>query len=89
MTPAAIVTAALGIAMATYQGWHWMAVTGWFHVKLALVGILVVYHAYLGRLTAEFALDRNRHTDVFYRWINEFPLLVLVGTIALAEVKPF
>lgn len=89
MTPAAVVTVALGLAMAVMQGWHWVLESGWFQVKLALVGILVIYHAYLGRLTSAFARDQNRHSHVFFRWINEFPVIVLVGAIVLAELKPF
>ena len=34
--------------------------------------------------------DRNRHSDLFYRWINEIPALpVLVGAVLLVVFKPF
>ena len=42
------------------------------------------------RLMREFREDRNRHGDVFYRWINEIPALpVLIGVVLLVVFKPF
>jgi protoporphyrinogen IX oxidase len=38
----------------------------------------------------DFRADRNRHGDVFYRWINEIPALpVLIGVVLLVVFKPF
>jgi len=38
----------------------------------------------------DFREDRNRHRDVFYRWINEIPALpVLVAIVLLVVFKPF
>jgi protoporphyrinogen IX oxidase len=36
-----------------------------------------------------FRHDRNPHGHVFYRWLNELPVLILVGVVVLAVVKPF
>ena len=45
---------------------------------------------WLGKLMEDFRLDRNRHSHVFYRWINEIPALpVLVGAVLLVVLKPF
>ncbi|MGE0334963.1 MAG: protoporphyrinogen oxidase HemJ [Gammaproteobacteria bacterium] len=88
-TPSALVAAFLGLWLIALQGIEWLANAGWLQAKLLLVAILLTYHVYLGYLTRRFALDENVHTDKFYRWINEFPLLILVGVIVLAEVKPF
>ena len=49
------------------------------HAKLALVLVLIAYHLYCGRLLADFKHDRNRHGHVFYRWFNEFPVLILIA----------
>ncbi len=51
----------------------------WFQVKLALVLLLIVLHVYLGKLLLDFKYDRNSHGHVFYRWINEVPVLFLIG----------
>ncbi len=61
----------------------------WMHAKLALVFLLVLYHIYCGKLLFDFKHDRNQHSHVFYRWLNEFPVIVLVGAIILAILKPF
>lgn len=84
MTPGAVITLALGI-------WLWFGYdfSGlWLHLKLALVVILVIYHVYLGVLLVAFKQDRNRHSHIFYRWLNEFPVLLLIAIILLVELKP-
>ena len=85
MTPGAILTIIFGL-------WLWLGygITGaWLHVKLALVGVLVVYHIYCGKLLLDFKHDRNRHSHVYFRWFNELPVLILIAVILLVEVKPF
>jgi protoporphyrinogen IX oxidase len=86
MTPGAVLTIAFGM-------WLWLGYGisgGWLHAKIALVGILVAHHIWLGKLMLDFRHDRNRHGDVFYRWINEIPALpVLIGAVLLVVFKPF
>jgi protoporphyrinogen IX oxidase len=85
MTPGAIVTIALGL-------WLWLGYGiggGWMHAKAALVAVLIGYHLWCGRLIAAFKQDRNRHGHVFYRWFNEFPVLVLIAIVLLVVLKPF
>jgi putative membrane protein len=85
MTPGGILTIVFGL-------WLWLGygITGaWLHVKLALVAVLIVYHIYCGKLMLDFKHDRNTHGHVFYRWLNEFPTLILVAGVILVVVKPF
>jgi putative membrane protein len=85
MTPGAVLTIALGL-------WLWLGYGiggGWLHAKLALVAVLICYHLWCGRLLAAFRQDRNRHGHVFYRWFNEFPVLLLIAIVVLVVVKPF
>jgi putative membrane protein len=89
MTPGAIITIALGLWMIFDYAWEAYKNTGWLHAKLVLVAILIAYHVYCGKLLADFKYDRNRHGHVFYRWLNEFPVLILVAVTLLAVVKPF
>jgi putative membrane protein len=56
---------------------------------MALVGVLVVYHVYCGKLMLDFRQDRNRHGHLYFRWLNEFPVLALIAIILLVELKPF
>jgi protoporphyrinogen IX oxidase len=85
MTPGAILTIVFGL-------WLWLGYGisgGWMHAKLFLVLVLVIYHLYCGKLLKDFKLDRNRNSHVFYRWFNEFPVLILFAVIILVVVKPF
>ena len=88
-TPSAILTLAFGLWMVSLNGWEWVASTHWFQWKLGLVGILFAYHGYLGRLVRDFAADRNKHSEKYFRIINELPVLALIPVVVLAEVKPF
>ncbi|MDH3279736.1 MAG: protoporphyrinogen oxidase HemJ [Gammaproteobacteria bacterium] len=85
MTPGAILTVAFGI-------WLWLGygfAGRWLHAKLALVIVLIGYHLWCARLLNDFKYDRNQRTHVFYRWFNEFPVLLLVAAVILVVVKPF
>jgi len=85
MTPGALFTIVFGL-------WLWLGYGfsgGWLHAKLALVAVLVAYHGYCGKLLVDFKHDRNRHGHVFYRWLNEFPVILLFAVVILVVVKPF
>jgi len=89
MTPGMIATLLFGIWMLTDYAWELYSAAGWLHIKLALIGLLLVYHYFCGVWLFDFKNDRNRRSHVFYRWMNEVPVLFLVGIIILAVVKPF
>jgi len=61
----------------------------WFLVKLALVASLVVYHVICGRYLTQFETKEQAKNHVFYRWFNEFPVLILFSVIILVVVRPF
>lgn len=85
MTPSAMVAVTLGL-------WLWLGFGfsgGWLHAKLTLVTVLLAYHVYCGKLLRDFRDDRNQRSHVFYRWFNEFPVLILVAVVILVVVKPF
>lgn len=88
MTPGAVLTIGFGIWELSYAASSYLHMV-WMDVKLALVGLLVVYHLYLGKLLFAFKYDRNRHGHVFYRWLNEVPVLFLVAIVILVVVKPW
>ena len=62
---------------------------GWLHAKIALVVLLIAFHGWCWKLTRDFREDRNRHSERFYRVINEIPALALIGIVVLVVVKPF
>ena len=85
MTPGALLTIVFGVWLWLGYGFH----GGWLYAKTALVALLAVYHVYCGKLMIDFKQDRNRHGHVFYRWLNELPVVVLIAIILLAELQPF
>lgn len=92
--PSAILAVGLGVWLLVGYWWQpFLAATAtstvWLHVKISLVVILIGYHFYCGKFVNDFKLDRNRHSHVFYRWFNEFPVLILIATTILVEVRPF
>lgn len=88
MTPSAVLTAVFGLWLIFGYG---MGIDsgGWFHVKMLLVLLLIGYHVYCGKLMLDFKHDRNQRSHVYFRWFNEFPVLILIGAIILAVVQPF
>ena len=89
MTPGMIVTFIFGIWMLADYAWAVYATAGWLHAKLALLVLALVYHYFCYLWLNDFKLDRNQRSHVYYRWMNEVPVLFLVGIIILAVVRPF
>ncbi|MCW5621260.1 MAG: CopD family protein [Burkholderiales bacterium] len=85
MTPGAILT--IGFGLWLWLGWF-RDVGGWLHAKLALVLVLIAYHLWCGKLLRDLAQGRNRHGHVWFRWFNEFPVLLLFAIVILVVVKP-
>ena len=84
-TPGAILTIVFGL-------WLWLGygfLGGWLHAKLLLVVVLVGYHVWCGKLMVDFREGRNPHGHIWYRWFNEFPVLILFGSVFLVVLKPF
>ncbi|MEO6925924.1 MAG: CopD family protein [Rhodanobacter sp.] len=80
-----------------WQGWRVFpaalpnvtAGTHWIDAKLSLIVVLLVYFVWAGRL-----LKRSIKGDALpsarrLRWMNELPVLVLLGVIYLVIAKPF
>jgi putative membrane protein len=88
MLPALVMTYGFGIALAATPGiidWG----QGWVWVKLALVGVLTVFHMLLARWRREFADGQYPHTARFFRIANEIPTVAMIAIVVLVIVKPF
>jgi putative membrane protein len=84
-TPLAVLALAFGF-------WLWFGygfAGGWLHAKTTLVGGLVAYHLYCGRLLKVFQSGGNTRSHVWFRWFNEVPVLLLLAVVLLAVLKPF
>ncbi|WP_298725075.1 protoporphyrinogen oxidase HemJ [uncultured Ferrovibrio sp.] len=86
INPAMIASWIFGLSM-IYAGDLWLE--GWLHGKLALLIGMQIVHAGLSRWRRAFAEDRNRHSQRFYRIINEVPTLLMIGIVLLVILKPF
>ena len=62
---------------------------GWMQLKLALVASLAGYHVWCGLLLRQFRVGAARRGDLWLRWFNEVPALLLIAIVVLAIVKPF
>ena len=87
MIPSMIATLAFGIGMIAFNPALFSG--GWLHAKLALVVLLIGYHHMCGAQLKRFARNENTRSHVFYRWFNEFPVLLLLAIVILVVVKPF
>jgi putative membrane protein len=86
INPAMIATWIFGLWLAWLGGW---ALAGWFHAKVALVIAMSGTHGLLARYAREFGADQNRHSQKFYRILNEVPTILMIGIVLLAVLKPF
>jgi protoporphyrinogen IX oxidase len=87
INPAMVVTWLAGL----YLVWagHWLVQSWWIYAKLVLVLILSGVHGLFARWVKDFAADRNRRSQKFYRVINEVPTILMIGIVILVVVKPF
>ena len=74
--------------------WLWLGYdvgrgAGWMHLKLAVVVLVVAYHAVCGRMLRRFEAGQSTRGHVWFRWFNEIPVILLVAAVVLAVVKPF
>jgi putative membrane protein len=86
ITPAMVVSWALGLWLAWKGGWY---TAGWLQAKVVLALMLSALHGFYVRWARAFAADLNPHTQRFYRIINEVPTIFMIGVVVLAVVKPF
>ena len=90
INPAMIATWVLGLTLAWLgpdSRYGWFAY-GWLQAKIALVVALSALHGLFARWVKAFAADANRHSQKFYRIINEVQTLLLIAIVILAVVKP-
>lgn len=87
-TPALVVSWVLGLYMVFSAG---LLASGalWMHFKLILVIILSLFHMRLAWHVKQFALDKNWHSERYFRLLNEAPTVLMVGIVLLVVLKPF
>ena len=86
INPAMIATWVFGLWLVWLGAWMWAT---WFQLKFVLVIVMSGVHGMLARYVRDFAADQNRHSERFYRIINEVPTLLMIGIVLLVVLKPF
>ena len=89
VNPAMVATFGFGGALSAQPGVIDWSSDIWIYPKLALMVLLGAYHGLLTRWRRDFAADRNRRSERFYRTMNEVPTLAMIGIVILVIVKPF
>ncbi len=84
-TPGLVVTVAMAIALLVTIPDYLK--NGWMHIKLALVGVLLAYHIYCGRLMGQLQRGECQWSSQQLRALNEAPTLLLVVIVMLVVFK--
>ena len=87
MTPAMIITYIFGFLVAYIYGF--VALGIWFHIKMGAVLALTILHGMQAKWVKDFAKGENKHTEKFYRIINEVPVFFMLIAVVMVIVKPF
>jgi putative membrane protein len=60
----------------------------WFRLKLLLLAGLIIYHLRCRAWITRLAHGARPASTRWLRWFNEIPVLLLLGIIGLAVIKP-
>jgi putative membrane protein len=61
----------------------------WLHAKLGLVALLLAFFIASGRLLKASERGRPLPSSFALRWLNELPIVLVLGAIYLVLAKPF
>lgn len=84
MTPGALLTLFFGLWLWLEYGFNGL----WMNIKIALVITLIIYHALCLKYLNAFKQKQNKRSHIFYRWFNEFPVVMLILIVFLVVLKP-
>ena len=63
--------------------------SGWLYAKLGVVFLALGFQHVCGAMLRRFQSGAAQRSHVWYRWFNEFPVMLLLVTVILVVVKPF
>jgi protoporphyrinogen IX oxidase len=89
MTPAMLVSWALGLGLIAVLGVEVFRDGYWLTVKVALVIGLTATHLLMIRHLRDFARDRNRHSQRYFRILNEVPTVLMIAIVVMVIVRRF
>lgn len=83
--PAMLASILLGAGLAYFLGFDAI----WLHLKASLVILLIGFSFFLSKCRKNFAMGKNKHSEKFYRIINEVPTILMILIVFLVIFKPF
>lgn len=87
MNPAMIATYVFGFLTSISYG-H-TVLSSWFYIKMLAVLGLTIIHLLCMKWVKDFAICSNRHTEKFYRIVNEAPTILMALSVFMVIMKPF
>ena len=84
-TPSAVLTLIFGTWMLVKN--PYLLSQAYMHVKLAFVATLFAYHIYLMVLTKRFQQTGQHYTGMAFRFLNEYPTIVLIAVVFLIILR--
>lgn len=84
-TPGMLVTVAMAIGLISTE--PEILKSGWLHIKLAFVVLLIGYHHFCSRIMKQLAKDECKWSGQQFRALNEAPTVLLVIIVMLAVFK--
>ncbi len=84
-TPGMVVTVIMAIGLIYTE--PEILKSGWLHIKLTFVGLLLIYHFYCGRIIKQLAKGECQWSGQQFRALNEAPTILLVIIVLLAVFK--
>ena len=78
----------LGLVLWLYYGIGTGPGNPWMHAKLLFVVLALGYHHVCGRMLRQFESGTRTHSHLWYRGFNEWPVLIMLITVALVVIKP-
>ena len=86
INPAMIAAWLFGIVMLYVDGK--ILFEPWMLVKFACALIMTGLHVKMAKWRKDFEEDKNKHSQKFYRILNEGPTVLLIAIVILVTVKP-
>ncbi|WP_194966794.1 protoporphyrinogen oxidase HemJ [Rickettsia endosymbiont of Cardiosporidium cionae] len=87
MNPSIVLTYIFGLTNSYIYGIE--ALGTWFHIKMVSVTVLTFFHFMEIKWKNDFLHNRNKHSERFYRIVNEIPSLFMLIAVIMVVVKPF
>jgi protoporphyrinogen IX oxidase len=84
-TPGMLVTVAMAVGLISTE--PEILKSGWLHIKLGIVALLIGYHFYCKKIMNKLAKGENNWSGQQFRALNEAPTIMLVLIVLLAVFK--